>query len=145
MRIMASILPVAALALALAGTPAHARPLDCTLHFSLSGWSIFYKTSSGTGTVTCDNGTSMDVKISTKGGGLTFGKTKVTNGIGKFSEVYSIDDVIGSYGTAEAHAGASKSASAQVVTKGSISLALAGKGEGWNLGVSFGKFTISRP
>jgi hypothetical protein len=32
-----------------------------------------------------------------------------------------------------------------VLTKGTVSLALAGTGEGVNLGVSVGKFTISRP
>jgi hypothetical protein len=30
-----------------------------------------------------------------------------------------------------------------VVTKGDISLALSGKGEGWDLGVAFGNFIIS--
>ena len=30
------------------------------------------------------------------------------------------------------------------MTKGDVSLALAGKGEGWNIGVAFGKFVISR-
>lgn len=43
---------------------------------------------------------------------------------------------------ARAHAGAEKSADAQVVTKGSVSLALSGKGRSWNLGVAFGAFII---
>ena len=42
-----------------------------------------------------------------------------------------------------AAAGAGKSAHAQVVTKGDISLALSGKGEGWDLGIAFGNFVIS--
>jgi hypothetical protein len=82
------------------------------------------------------------VKLRAKGGGLTFGKTKISNGIGKFSGVTGVRDVLGSYAEAEAHAGASKSAAAQVLTKGSVSLALSGKGEGWNLGVAFGAFII---
>src|SRR5690606_6450285 len=50
------------------GAPqAQARDVDCELRFDLSGWSVFYKTASGTGTITCDNGTSMPVKISAKG------------------------------------------------------------------------------
>lgn len=145
MRAYILVLATIALVLALTSAPARAGSIDCTMNFSLSGWSLFYKTSSGIGTVKCNNGKSMKVKISAKGGGFTFGKTKIANGIGKFSEVDEIGDVIGSYGNAEAHAGAGKSASAQVVTKGKISLALSGKGEGWNLGVSFGKFTLSRP
>jgi hypothetical protein len=31
-----------------------------------------------------------------------------------------------------------------VMTKGNVSLALTGKGRGWNLGIDFGKFTISK-
>ncbi len=125
--------------------PAHAAgSIDCVLHFSMSGWSAFYKHSTGTGTVSCDNGKSMKVKISAKGGGITFGKSSIENGLGKFTEVYAIEDIIGGYATAEAHAGANKSASARVVTKGPISLALSGKGRGWDLGVAFGNFIISR-
>jgi hypothetical protein len=30
------------------------------------------------------------------------------------------------------------------MTKGNVALAMSGKGEGWTLGVDFGKFTISR-
>jgi len=37
------------------------------------------------------------------------------------------------------------SSDAQVVTKGTVSLALSGKGHGVNLGFAFGKFTISHP
>ena len=130
--------------LAASTAPAIAAPLDCEMKFSMSGWSAFYKRASGTGVVTCSNGTSMKVKITAKGGGLSFGKSAIEDGIGQFSEVYAIDDVIGGYATAEAHAGAGKSAAARVVTKGPISLALSGKGRGWDLGVAFGSFHIEK-
>ncbi|TWI01884.1 hypothetical protein IP90_02444 [Luteimonas cucumeris] len=137
-----SLFVAAVLALA-ALPPAHAAgPIDCRLKFSMSGWSAFYKTSSGEGVVSCDNGQSMPVRISTKGGGITFGKSRIDNGTGEFSGVYNIRDILGGYAAAEAHAGAGKSSKAQVVTKGSISLALAGTGSGWDLGVSFGSFVI---
>ena len=141
-----SLLFVAALLLSVALAPAAqaAGPVDCTLRFSVSGWSIFYKTASGTGTVTCSNGQRAAVRIKSKGGGLTVGKSRITNGRGEFSGVRDIGDVFGTYATAEAHAGASKSSKAQVMTKGNVSLALAGTGEGWDLGVAFGKFVISR-
>ena len=130
---------------AMALVPAAAQgTVDCRLTFDLAGWSVFYKTASGTGTVTCDNGQRMAVKIESRGGGLSFGKSRIDNGVGEFSGVRTIDEVLGTYATAEAHAGAVKSTKAQVVTKGDISLALAGTGEGWDLGVAFGKFTISR-
>ena len=44
----------------------------------------------------------------------------------------------GDYANAEAHAGIVRSSAAQVVTKGPVSLALAGRGEGIDLGVEFG-------
>ncbi len=132
-----------ALGLALSAAPASAQNLTCKLTFSSSSWSIFYKTTSGSGTVDCSNGQKLAVKISAKGGGLTVGKSKITNGFGEFAEVRDIRDVLGSYAAAEAHAGTEKSAHAQAMTNGKVSLALAGKGEGWDLGVAFTKFTIS--
>ena len=96
----------------------------------------------GTGVVTCDNGQRLAVKISTKGGGISFGKSKIENGTGEFSGVDDIRDVLGTYATAEAHAGAVKSSKAQVMTKGDVSLALAGTGKGWDVGFAFGKFVI---
>jgi hypothetical protein len=132
------------LASAWAAPASAAGPIDCKMTFNLAGWSAFYKTASGTGTVTCDNGQSMSVKIRAKGGGLTFGKSKITNGTGEFSGVYNIEEVLGTYATSEAHAGASKSSKAMAMTKGNVSLGLAGKGEGWDLGVAFGKFVIER-
>ncbi len=127
-----------------AGPPAHAGDISCRMHFRLSGWSIFYKTASGSGTVSCSNGQSMHVRLRAKGGGLTFGKTRIDDGIGKFSGVHGIDEVLGHYANAEAHAGAERSADAQVVSKGNVSLALSGKGRGWNLGIAFGAFIIER-
>jgi hypothetical protein len=125
-----------------AALPAQAGEIDCRLTFSMSGWSVFYKTSSGEGTVSCDNGQRLAVRISAKGGGLSFGKSRIDNGTGEFSGVRDIRDVLGSYATAEAHAGATKSTKAQAMTKGDVSLALAGKGSGWDVGVAFGKFVI---
>jgi len=118
--------------------------VKCSMNFTMQGWSVFYKTSSGTGTIKCSNGQSMKVKLSAKGGGLTVGKSTIDNGIGEFSRVSGIDELLGSYASAEAHAGAVKSAKGQVMTKGEVSLALSGTGRGWDLGIAFGKLTIRR-
>ncbi|MBA8889698.1 hypothetical protein FHW12_003944 [Dokdonella fugitiva] len=132
-------------ALLVVAAPAHARKdLDCEMRFSLAGWSAFYKTASGEGTVTCSDGAKLSVVIEAKGGGLTFGKSEIHDGRGRFTEVYDIEDVLGAYASAGAHAGAAKSAEAQVLTKGPVSLALSGKGSGWDLGIAFGKFTLRR-
>ena len=118
---------------------AHAEPakVDCKMKFTMSGWSVFYKRASGTGTVTCNNGQTASVKLEARGGGITAGK-------GEFSNVKNIDEIFGSYANSEAHAGAVKSSGAQAMTKGEVSLALSGTGRGWDLGIAFGKFTISR-
>lgn len=116
----------------------------CKMTFELTTWSIGYKTGKGDGVITCDNGQKAEVKLKFTGGGLTAGKGKIRDGIGTFSEVSSIDEVFGSYAVAEAHAGAGKSSSAQVMTKGEVSLSLAGVGSGVDLGIAFGKFKIKR-
>ncbi len=117
---------------------------DCEMSFNLKGWSAFYKTSKGDGTITCSNGETANVSLKLKGGGLTFGKSEIINGIGKFSESKNLEELLGKYAAAEAHAGAVKSSQAGVMTKGQISLALAGTGRGVDLGVAFSKLTIKR-
>ncbi len=117
--------------------------VNCDLTYNLEGWSAIYKRAEGTGRVSCDNGQSAPVKISVVGGGLTAGKFRVTNGKGQISDVRGISDVYGEYAEASAEAGLVKSARAQVLTKGSTSLALAATGQGVDLGISFGQFTIS--
>jgi len=131
----------------LAALPAAATAggnVSCELSFQMSGWSVFYKESSGSGKIKCSNGQSMAVKLKARGGGLTFGKSTIDDGHGEFSDVSSINELIGTYVSAEAHAGAVKSAQAQVVTKGEVSLALSGTGRGWDVGVAIGNFIISR-
>ena len=118
--------------------------IGCSMQFTLKGWSVFYKQAKGSGTVTCENGQSAEVAIKVKGGGLTVGKSEIVDGKGSFSEVNDISEVFGAYASAEAHAGAVKSASATAMTKGEISLAITGQGRGWDLGVSFGRFVIKR-
>lgn len=118
--------------------------LDCEMRFNLSGWSAIYKQASGTGTVRCENGQTMRVKLEVRGGGLTAGKWRVSDGRGTFTDVYNINEVLGTYAQGEATAAAGHAATAQVMTKGTVSLALAGTGEGVNLGISFGGMTISR-
>jgi len=116
--------------------------VECTMAFDLKSWSAFYKSSKGDGTITCDNGQTANVKIKAKGGGITFGKSDVIDGTGHFTGVHRINELFGSYAQSEVHAGAGKSAAAQALTKGKISLVLSGTGRGVDLGFAFGKFTI---
>jgi hypothetical protein len=132
------------LASAFSAPVAQAKDIDCKMHFTLKSWSLIYKTAHGSGTITCDNGQSMNVSISAKGGGLTVGKSRIDDGVGKFSDVSDIGQTLGTYGAADAHAGAVASAGATAMTKGNVSLALSGTGEGWDLGVAFGNFKIQR-
>ncbi len=139
-RILATLLLAGAGMLAM---PASASDtMTCKLSYSLTGWSFFYKHSSGSGVVRCSNGQTLPVKLSARGGGLTVGKYTINNGFGEFAGVRNIRDVLGTYASASADAAAGKAATAQAMTKGDVSLALSGKGEGWNLGVAFTGFTI---
>ena len=63
---------------------------------------------------------------------------------GSFTGAVSVNELLGTYASVGAHAGAVKSSNAQVMTKGDISLALSGTGKGWDLGVDGAAFTISR-
>jgi len=130
--------------LVLAAANAVADGVKCTMRFTLKGTSMFYKKADGQGTITCNNGESAGVKITVRGGGLTFGKTEIQEGEGKFSAVTGIDQIFGAYVAAEAQAGAGKAAQAAAYTKGDISLALTGKGQGKTLGFAFGKLELTR-
>ncbi|MEO6968371.1 MAG: hypothetical protein ABI132_07990 [Rhodanobacteraceae bacterium] len=118
--------------------------LECKMQFSMKGWSAIIKRAEGHGTVTCANGESMAVNLRVIGGGLTAGKWQIDNGTGAFTDVHRISEVLGNYAQGEANAAAGKAATAQVLTKGPVSLALAGVGQGVSLGISGSKFTISR-
>ncbi|HEV8693964.1 MAG TPA: hypothetical protein VGQ93_07255 [Lysobacter sp.] len=131
-----------AIGLALAPQARAAEDIDCKLDYKLTGWSLIYKHTTGTGQVTCNNGASMPVRVSAKALGITAGKWHIDNGKGRFSDVHNIHEVLGHYAQASANAGAVKSGEAQVLTKGTVSLALAGSGEGVNLGVDVGAFNI---
>lgn len=139
----AALLGVVALAVA-PHVSAQQADLDCKMSFSVSGWSAIYKRADGHGVVTCENGESMPVHIRVRGGGLTAGKWRIDNGSGTFTDVHRITDVLGDYAQGEANIGAVKAGTAQVLTKGTVSLALAGVGQGIDLGLSGAKFTISR-
>lgn len=138
-----SLLTIAAIAVT-APLGAAGKTTKCEMKYTLEGWSAFYKVAHGSGTITCDNGEAAKVTLEAKGGGLTAGKYKIRDGIGKFSEVGDISELLGTYVASSAEAGAVKSTSAGAMTKGEVSLALTGKGSGFNLGVSFGKFTIAK-
>lgn len=138
-------LPALLLAAGLAfAQPAQAEdgPLECQLTFTLDGWSAFYKTAAGRGRVRCSDGTSLRVRITSRGGGITFGRSRVDEGRGEFSGIYNIRDVLGRYATAEAHIGAGRATRAQVMTKGPVMLSLSGRGTGWDIGVSVGSFVL---
>jgi hypothetical protein len=114
----------------------------CTMSYYLKGWSFIYKTYEGRGTVRCRNGQRANVRITARGGGLTLGKSEIDRGRGVFSNVRDISEIYGTYVSVDAHAGTVKSVEGWAMTKGEVSLALSGKGRGFDLGVAIGAFTI---
>lgn len=125
----------------LASAPAFALT-SCEMTFDLDGWSAFYQASDGEGLVRCDNGQTVRVVLEGRGGGLTFGRSQIVDGVGRFSPVHDTEEIFGDYANAEAHAGFGVSSKAQVLTKGPVSLTLSGTGNGVDLGFAFGRFTI---
>jgi hypothetical protein len=144
MKTHRSLLATALLATTLLGNSAIAAEIDCEMSFTLKSWSALYKKSSGSGTIKCNNGQSMNVRLEARGGGLSVGKSSIKNGKGEFSGVENINELLGTYASSDAHAGAVKSAYGQVVIKEDVTLALTGTGKGWNLGIALGNFKITR-
>src|SRR5437773_11810192 len=133
------------LAMGVAASAEHGRgTTECRMKYNLKGWSAFYKTAGGAGTIRCNNGQKANVRLSVRGGGLTAGKTEIRDGMGYISPVANIDELFGRYDTASAGAAAGKAASAQAMIKDNIRLSLTGTGKGVELGVALGRFTITR-
>lgn len=135
---------LATLAACLVAPAAHAGSTKCTMTFDLQEWAALYESATGKGKITCDNGQSANVSLRSKGGGLSVGKFKISDGRGSFTDVSAIDDLFGKYVATERDAAAAKAADAWVMTKGEVSLALVGTGAGWELGFSAGEFTITK-
>lgn len=118
--------------------------LRCEMKFTLRSWSFLYRSAKGEGTIHCSDGQTLPVRLRAQGGGITAGKTTIDDGHGEFSAVNTLDELLGSYAAAEAHAGAVRSAGGDLLTKGPVSLALGGTGRGWDLGLSLGRLKIER-
>jgi hypothetical protein len=138
------VVSLVTLAVCLSAPVAYAGSTKCTLTFDLQEWAAIYESAKGTGKITCDNGQSARVTIRSKGGGLSVGKFKISDGRGSFTNVSSIDELFGKYVATERDAAAAKAADAWAMTKGEVSLALAGTGAGWELGFSVDEFVITK-
>ncbi|TZF89826.1 hypothetical protein [Cognatilysobacter lacus] len=120
------------------------RDVKCKLQFQSRDWSVLYQQGEGPGTVTCSDGSSMPVKIIAKGVGLSAGKWKIDHGRGTFTRVRTIQDVVGRYATLSGHIGLVKTGEVEVASKGRVSLALAGHGEGIDVGVAINEFRVEK-
>lgn len=117
-------------------------PRECTLHYTLTGWSVLYSSANGTGKVTCSGGQRLTVKIRARGVGLSVGRLRTIEGQGRFTGVYRIRDVLGAFMAIDAHAGAHRAGSVHAMTNGPVGLRMAGKGRGWDLGFAVSKVTL---
>ena len=127
----------------LAAPAGSAEMTKCRLKYDVKGWSFIYKYTRGSGHITCSNGQSASVAITTNGGGPTLGTHEVIDGKGVFSQVRDISDLYGTYAEIDAHAGAGGAADARAMLKGNVNLSLAGVGQGINLGIALGAFHIA--
>jgi len=137
-----------AVALMLLALPAGAYdkygPADtkCQMKYNLKGWSFGVKMQRGEGRITCSNGQKAEVDLAANAIGFTIGKGETLGGTASFSAVKGIEDLFGDYGQLEAHAGMVESAEARVLTKGEVSMAFGGTGQGVDLGATIGAFRI---
>ena len=126
------------------GKEHNGESMGCEMKFNLRGMPGFYETAKGEGIITCNNGQIAQLSIRVTGG-MRFGRSEFVEGNGRFSDARTIDELFGSYVPSEVHAVASDSAGVvQVLTKGRISLALAGTDRNMEFGFAFEKFTIER-
>jgi hypothetical protein len=138
---------IVALVIALIGTSSvfaeSATGIECTIRFQLKkNWAV-YERADGPGMVSCADGTAIPVVVVDRGAGLSVGVSKI--GTGNFSNVHRISDVIGSYAQTGMQGGtATSSRQAQLMMKGGGSLALAGTGEGSDLGIGLASSAIRR-
>jgi len=141
--LMLSALLAALLLLPASAASQTSTSTTCRMNYNLRGWSLAVKSATGEGSISCDNGQTADVRIRAKGAGLSAGKYEIRDGVGKFSEVTDIRELFGSYAAADVGAGVGKEGEALAMTKGSVHLALAGKGSGFDLGAAVEKFTLT--
>lgn len=113
----------------------------CSMTYKLEGFSLAYRQYDGTGEVTCVNGEKASVKLSSKSIGFTIGYSEI-EGEGYFTEVKSIDEILGNYISLGNHFGFSRSVDRQVLTRGEISLVLTGRGHGFDIGFTIGDLSI---
>lgn len=114
----------------------------CSMTYKLEGFSLAYRQYDGTGEVTCVNGEKASVKLSSKSIGFTIGYSEI-EGEGYFTEVKSIDEILGNYISLGNHFGFSRSVDRQVLTRGEISLVLTGRGHGFDIGFTIGDLSIN--
>lgn len=143
MKIVAILALAAALSVSIPARTAE-REVACTLKFSATQWSALYEQAEGAGTITCDDGTKMDVDIIAKGLGLTAGKWKISHATGKFTRVSGLREVLGTYAALSANVGLVKAGTVQALTNGKVSLVLAGSGDGFDVGLTISQFKIER-
>jgi len=96
----------------------------------------------GTGIVACSDDTALPVVVQAPGAGFTVGKPRITSGTGRFAYVRQISDVFGTYAQGELYAGIVNSGETGLLTNGKVSLGIAVKGEGNDLGIDMAGFTI---
>ena len=125
----------------LSNTAVADNSISCKMTYKLKGWSFAYKQYDGTGEVSCTNGERASVILKSKSLGFSIGVSEI-EGTGQFTELKRLSEIYGTFVSLEGHAGVTKSAAGQVLTRGIVSLALSGEGRGIDIGVTLGGLTI---
>lgn len=118
-----------------------ARDLACTMKFDLSTWAVPDKPSEGSGIVTCESGATLRVRIVAKGAHLHDATSMVDGASGAFTGVRRITDILGAYADADTERAVTEDA--QILSKGSVMLAIAGGNKHVDLGTGLGEFIVT--
>jgi len=116
--------------------------LGCTIKFGLSTWAVPGKKFEGSGVVDCENGATLRVRIVANGARLRYATSMVDDASGTFTGVHSVTEILGTYTDADKERAATDEA--QILSKGSVMLALTGGNENIDLGAGLGEFILTR-
>ncbi|WP_101927515.1 MULTISPECIES: hypothetical protein [Luteimonas] len=107
-----------------------AEPISCELAFAADDWSPQRQAARGSGTVRCNDGRSLPVRISMKGvERVQVGEPRIRAGAGSFAGVTDPRDVIGGYAAQRGDSGPNL-----ILRKGAVALRVTGTGAWWNQG-----------
>ena len=119
-------------------------PRACELSFASTNWWPLYRGFTGEGTVRCRDGQSMRVHVVGQGHELSVDRWKIAHGSGRYSQVTRMEDTLGHFVRTRDGSRLVKDAGAAVPEDARPHLALAGRGNGFEVDDAIEDLRIER-